>query len=140
MNRLTNPILLLVPHEALGAVLVLFLILGGMCRIVGARRASTILIATAIAVPFVTVVIEAIFNELFAILPPSLVKPAAWFVIAVVYIIIFGALMSSLFGERTWEHAKGQLLADSIQGLLRIALSWPLLLVWGVLALYFWIK
>ena len=140
MNRLTNPMLLLVPHEALGGVLLLFLVLGGICRIVGARRASTGLIAMAIAVPLVTVLMEALFNELFAVLPPSLVRIVAWLVMIVVYVVIFGALMSFLFGQRSWEEAKGHLLADSVKGVLRIAVSWPLLLVWVVLAAYLWLK
>ena len=140
MNRLTNPMLLLVPHEALGGVLLLFLVLGGICRIVGARRASTGLIAMAIAVPLVTVMMEVLFNELFAVLPPSLVRIVAWLVMIVVYVVIFGALMSFLFGQRSWEEAKGHLLADSVKGVLRIAVSWPLLLVWVVLAAYLWLK
>lgn len=140
MNRLTNPMLLLVPHEALGGVLLLFLVLGGICRIVGARRASTGLIAMAIAVPLVTVVMEALFNELFAVLPPSLVRIVAWLVMIVVYVVIFGALMIFLFGQRSWDEAKGHLLADSVKGVLRIAVSWPLLLVWVVLAAYLWLK
>lgn len=132
--------LLLVPHEALGGVLLLFLVLGGICRIVGARRASTGLIAMAIAVPLVTVMMEVLFNELFAVLPPSLVRIVAWLVMIVVYVVIFGALMSFLFGQRSWEEAKGQLLANSVKGVLRIAVSWPLLLVWVVLAAYLWLK
>ena len=140
MNRATNPILLLVPHEALGAVLLLFLTLGGLCMVVGARRASKGLIATAIAVPFITVIMEALFNELFSVLPPSLIKPVSWLILIVVYIVIFGALMSFLFGQRTWEAAKGQLLSDSIKGVLRIAVSWPLLVIWGILAAFLWLK
>jgi len=140
VNRLTNPVLLLVPHEALGAMLVLFLVLGGLCRVVGARRASTGLIATAIAIPFATVVVEALFNELFGLLPPSLVTIVAWFVMIIVYLFIFGALMRSIFGEDAWSNAMGQLIANSIQGILRFAFSWPLILVWGVLAFYLWIK
>ena len=132
--------LLLVPHEALGGVLLLFLVLGGICRIVGARRASTGLIAMAIAVPLVTVLMEALFNELFAVLPPSLVRIVAWLVMIVVYVVIFGALMIFLFGQRSWDEAKGHLLADSVKGVLRIAVSWPLLLVWVVLAAYLWLK
>ena len=118
----------------------LFLVLGGICRIVGARRASTGLIAMAIAVPLVTVVMEALFNELFAVLPPSLVRIVAWLVMIVVYVVIFGALMIFLFGQRSWDEAKGHLLADSVKGVLRIAVSWPLLLVWVVLAAYLWLK
>ena len=138
MNRLGNPILLLVPHEALGAALMLFLVAGGLCMIVGARRAATGLIATAIAVPFVSVVIEALFNELFAVLPPWLVQVVAWLVLAVVYLIVLGAFMSFVFGQRVWDETKAHLLADAIKGLLRLAFSWPLLLVWAALAIYLW--
>lgn len=140
MNRLTNPVLMLVPHELLGSVLLLFLVLGGLLRVVGAKRLSTGLIVTAIAVPFVTVVVEALFNELFAVLPPQLVQVAAWLVLILVYLFIFGALMSIVFGQRVWDEAKGHLLADAIKGTLKIALSWPLLLVWGAAAIYVWLK
>lgn len=59
------------------------------------------LIATAIAIPFVTVVVEVLFNELFAVLPPPLVQVVAWFVLVIVYLVIFGALMSFIFGQWT---------------------------------------
>ena len=136
MNRLANPVLLLVPHEALGAVLLLFLVLGGLCRVVGAKKASTGLIFAALAVPIVSVVVEALFNELFAILPPWLVRIVAWLVLVLVYIVIAGALMSLVFGQRVWDEAKSHLLADAIKGLLKLAFSWPLVPVWAVLIMY----
>ena len=136
MNRLTNPVLLLVPHEALGAVLLLFLVLGGLCRVVGAKKASTGLLLAALAVPIVSVVVEALFNELFAILPPWLVRIVAWLVLVLVYIVIAGALMSLVFGQRVWDEAKAHLLADAIKGLLRLTFSWPLVPVWSVLIMY----
>ena len=132
--------MMLVPQEALGGVLLLFLVLGGLCMIVGAKKAASGLITTAIAVPIVTVVIEALCNELFALLPPSLVKIVAWLVLIVTYIIIFGALMGFLFGQRAWDEAKGHLIADAIRGILRVTFSWPLLVVWGVLAVYVWVR
>lgn len=129
---------MLVPHEALGAVLLLFFVLGGICRIVGAKKAATGLIAAAVAIPFVSVVVEALFNELFAVLPPWLVQIVAWLVLVLVYIIILGALMSFVFGQRVWDETKAHLLAGAIKGMLRFAFSWPLLLVWVVLAVYLW--
>ena len=140
MNRLGNPILLLVPHEALGAVLTLFLVAGGLCMIVGARRAATGLIAAAIAVPFVSVVVEALFNELFAVMPPWLVQIVAWLVLALVYLIILGAFLSFVFGQRVWDETKSHLIADAIKGLFRLAFSWPMLLVWVALATYLWLR
>ena len=73
-------------------------------------------------------------------LPSWLVQIVAWFVLILVYIAIFAALMNLLFGQRAWGEAKGHLLADAIKGMLRIAFSWPLLLVWGVLAGYLWLR
>ncbi len=140
LNRIANPALMLVPHELLGGFLLLFLVLGGLCRIVGAKKQSTGLIVTAIAVPFIAVVVEALFNELFAVLPPWLVQIVAWLVLIVVYIAIFAAMMGMLFGTQAWGEAKGHLLADAIKWLLRKAFSWPLLLVWGGLAIYVWLK
>ena len=74
----------------------------------------------------------------FAVLPPPLVRIVAWLVLGLVYIIIAGALMSFVFGQRVWDEAKAHVLADAIKGLFRLAFSWPLLLVWAVLAVYLW--
>ena len=137
MERLVNPVLLLVPHEALGAVLLLFLVSGGLCMVVGARRAASGLIVTAIAVPFITVIVEAFFNELFAVLPLWLVQIVAWLVLGLAYLMIFGAFMSFVFGKAVWDGAKSHLLADAIGGVFRFLISWPLLLVWGAAAVYF---
>ncbi len=138
MNRAINPALMLIPHEVLGQVLALFLVLGGICMVVGARRASAGLIVTAIAVPFVTVVVETLFSEVFAILPPQFVQFFAWLVLALVYLLILGALMSFVFGQHVWSEAKGHLLADAIKAILRLAISWPLLITWIGLAVFFW--
>lgn len=140
MNRLANPVLMLVPHDALGGVLLLFIVLGGICRILGATKASTALIATAIAVPFVTVLVEVLFNQLFVVLPPSLVQIVAWLVLALVYLAICGALMSLVFGESVWTEAKGHILATVLMSIFRLAFSWPMLLVWAAGGVYVWWK
>ena len=140
MNRLTNPVLMLVPHELLGGFLLIFLVMGGICRIVGAKQASTSLIVTAIAIPFVTVVVEALFNELFAVLPLWLVKIVAWLVLVTVYLCIFGALMTLLLGQRVWGETKSHLLVGTIKAAIRIVFSWPLLLLFGGIAVYLSLK
>jgi hypothetical protein len=138
MGRLTNPTLVLIPHEALGAVLVLFLVLGGICMVVGLRRAATVLVFTAIATPFISVMVEALFNEFFAALPPGLVTPIAYLVLAITYLVVGGMLMGALFGERVWTETKAQLLADAIRGLFRLAFSRVMLVVWVIAAAYLW--
>ena len=140
MGRVTNPALVLVPHEALGAVLVLFLVLGGLCMVVGLRRAAKGLIITASATPFISVAVEALFNEFFAALPVELIRPVAWLVLAIAYLFVGGMLMSLVFGERVWTEAKAHLLADAVRGLFRLAFSWPLLLVWTALAIFLWLR
>ncbi|MEQ1790258.1 MAG: hypothetical protein ABL857_07430 [Rickettsiales bacterium] len=140
MNRAINPTIMLIPHEMLGQILALFLVLGGICMVVGARKAATGLISIAIALPFITVVVEAFFNEFFAILPPQFTQLFAWLVLGLVYLLIFGTLMSFLFGQRVWDQAKGQLLADAIRGVLRLVISAPLLItcVVGLVAFLWW--
>ena len=139
MNRVTNPILMLVPYEVLGSVLLLFLVLGGLCMIVGAKKAAYGLIATAVAVPFVSVVVEAIFTGLFSFMPPWMVQVTAWLILILIYIAIFAGLMSLLFGQRAWDHAKGHLLADAIKALARMAFRWQMIPLWlGLAALIWW--
>ena len=101
------------------------------------KRINAWVIVTAIAVPFVTVVVEALFNELFAVLPLWLVQIVAWVVLGFAYLMIFGAFMSFVFGQAVWDGAKSHLLADAIGGVFRFLFSWPLLLVWAALAIYF---
>lgn len=139
MERLAHPMLHLVPHELLGGVLSLLLVLGGLCMMVGARKLSTALIVTAITTPFISVLIEAVFNQLLAILPPTLVHVLAWCALGILYLLMFGALMGFLFGQGTWENAKGNLLAGAISRLAGIIFTWPILAVFGVVVAYFWL-
>jgi hypothetical protein len=140
MSRIANPLLMLVPHELLGGFLLLFIVLGGLCRIVGAKKQSNALILIAIAIPFITVLVEGLCNELFAGLPPWTVKPIAWLTLIVVYVAIFSGLIALLFGTKAWDAAKGHLLAKAITELLRLLLWWPLLLLFAGLAVYAWLK
>ena len=107
--------------------------------IVGAKKAASSLLLVGISLPFVLVLIEAIFNDFFAMLPPDYVKPVSWLIMGATYLLMFGLLMKSLFGEKTWDQAKGELLADAIKGLFKLAFSKPMLIAWGVLGVYFWL-
>ena len=130
---------MLVPHELLGIVLLLFLTTGGLCMIVGAKKAASGLVATAVAVPFVSVMVEALMAGLFDYMPAWMVQATAWLVLILIYVAIFAALMSLIFGQRAWDEAKGHLLADAIKGLARVAFSWPMMLFWlGLAAFIAW--
>ena len=107
--------------------------------IVGAKKAASGLIATALAVPFVNVAAEVVFAGLFAYMPPWMVQAVAWLVLIVVYVALFAGLMSLIFGQRVWDEAKGHLLADAIKSLVRLAVSWPMLVLWLCFAAYLWL-
>lgn len=138
MGRVTNPALMLIPHDALGALLTLFLMLGGLCLMVGWWRAATTLIVTAISVPFISLGVELLFNEFFAQLPGHLVRPVAWLVLGVAYLLVAGAVMGLVFGEKVWSETKAHLLADALRWLFRLVFSPLMLGVWAALGLYLW--
>jgi hypothetical protein len=138
MDRAVNLSLIMIPAEIIGPVLALLLMLGGLCMVVGARKAAAGLITTAIALPFITVIVEALFNDLFAIIPTQYAQLVVWLVLGAIYLLIFGGLMSFLFGRHAWNEAKGNLLADAIKGVLRLMFSWQFLFLWIGLGIFFW--
>jgi hypothetical protein len=138
MNRVASPVLMLIPMEALGMLMAVMLVTGGLCMVIGARKAAGGLVTGAIALPFITLIMEVAFNELFAMLPDALVRPVAWLILGIIYLLAFGMGMRFMFGSRAWNGAKERLLADAIAGALRFAFSWPLLLVWLALGTYLW--
>lgn len=139
MNRAINPTLMLIPAELLGQVLAIFLVLGGICMVVGAKKASIGLITIAIALPFISVIVQALFNDLFAIIPPQHVQWVALLLQGIIFVIILGGLMSFLFGQHVWNQAKGHLLAEAIIGVFRLAFSWQfIMLLVGVGILFLW--
>lgn len=140
MNRITEPLLLLVPDELIGSVLVLLIMLGGFCMMLGAKKTAMALIIMAISFPFISVLVEMVFSEFFAMLPEAYIKPASWLVVGICYLMMFGVLMKTFFGEKAWDQAKGELLADAIKWLLRKAFSLPMLIVWVGLVGYLWLK
>ncbi|MBK6744830.1 MAG: hypothetical protein IPG66_18495 [Hydrogenophilales bacterium] len=137
---MTELVMLFFPSELIAYASVLAIMVGGACMIVGARKAAMSLIIFGISLPFVVALTEAVFNDFFAMLPEAYIKPVSWLIMGVTYLLMFGVLMKSLFGEKAWDQAKGELLADAIKGLFKLAFSKPLLIVWGVLGLYFWLS
>ena len=130
MNRVTNPLLLIMPEEMMGPVLALMIVTGGLLLIIGFRRSGLALIGLAIGMPIITVLVEALMNDLFNSMPESWVQPIAWIMMAVIYLMLAGAFLTLLIGQKGIDEAKGQLLADAIKGLLKLAFKWPVMLVW----------
>ena len=137
MNRFINPWLMLMPAEAMGPTLVLMIMVGGRMVMVGARRAGLALVYTAIALPFITVVVEALMNEVFAAVPAGLVRPLAWGMMGIANLTLAGMLMVMLFGQKISSGVLTVLLADAIKGLLRLLFWWPLMLLWVPAVAYF---
>ena len=123
MNTTTNILFLLIPEELVGTLLLFMLIAGGFAFIVGARRAGKALVISAIAFPFISVIVSALFNDFFAALPPALVMPVAFVVMAVLYVSIGWMIIKGIFGQKAVDHAKGELLADGVRASFRLMFS-----------------
>lgn len=130
MNTTTNILFLLIPEELVGTLLLFMLVAGGLAFIVGARRIGKALVISAIAFPFISVVVSALMNDFFASLPPDLVMPIALLVMVALYIAIGWMIIKAIFGQKAVDHAKGELLADGAKALIRLSFS-----KWGLLAL-----
>lgn len=123
MSTTTNLLFLLVPEELVGTLLLFMLIAGGFAFIVGARRAGKALVVSAIAFPFISVIVSALFNDFFEALPPSLMMPVALLLMAVLYVSIGWMIIKATFGQKAVDHAKGELLADGVRAALRLMFS-----------------
>jgi len=123
MNTTTNILFMLVPEELVGTLLLFMLIAGGFAFIIGARKAGKALVVSAIAFPFISVIVSALFNDFFAALPPSLVLPVAFLLMAVLYVSIGWMIIKGIFGQKAVDHAKGELLADGARAALKLMFS-----------------
>lgn len=123
MNTTSNILFLLVPEELVGTLLLFMLITGGFAFIIGARKAGKALVVSAIAFPFISVIVSALFNDFFAALPPSLVVPVAFLLMAVLYVSIGWMIIKGIFGQKAVDHAKGELLADGVRAAFRFIFS-----------------
>jgi len=136
LNRITNPLLMVVPPELLGLLVAAMIVVGGILLVIGARQRGLALVALAVAIPFISVVVEALMNDVFTSVPDALVLPLAWLIMGVAYVVLLVALVRMVFGEKAVDHAKGELLTWMLKGLLRLLVWWPVMLVWVSLVAY----
>lgn len=139
MNTTTNILFLFVPEELVGTLLLFMLVAAGFAFIVGARRVGKALAISAIAFPFISVIVSALFNDFFAALPPALVMPVAFLIMAILYSTIGWMIIKGIFGQRAVDHAKGELLADGARLALRALFSrigLIMLLIFGAMAYF----
>lgn len=127
---------MVVPPELLGLLVAAMIVVGGILLVIGARQRGLALVALAVAIPFISVVVEALMNDVFTSVPDALVLPLAWLIMGVAYVVLLVALVRMVFGEKAVDHAKGELLTWMLKGLLRLLVWWPVMLVWVSLVAY----
>ncbi|MGQ0700465.1 MAG: hypothetical protein ACT4PZ_19775 [Panacagrimonas sp.] len=141
MNRIGNPLFMIIPEEAVGLLVAAMIAVGGLMIVVGARTAGKAVVLGGIAIPFVSVVVSALMNDFFTALPEDLIMPVAWLIMGVTYFVIGAMLLRFVFGDQAVEDAKGILLADVIRALFRFLIWWPVLLIWGGATAYMvWLR
>lgn len=136
VNRIGNPLLMLVPPELLGLVVAAMVVAGGLMIVVGSRQRGSALVGLAIAIPFISVIVEALMNDVFTMVPDALVLPLAWLIMGAAYVMLLAGLVTMVFGQKAVDHAKGELLASALKGVLRVLFWWPATLVWVSLMAY----
>ena len=136
MNRIANPLLMLVPPELMGVLIMSLWVAGGFAFIVGARRTGGALVTVAIAIPLITVIVEALIGEAFALLPDALVMPVAFLITLALWLTVGWMLVKLVFGQRAVDEAKGHLLADALKAILRTLFRHPAILIASVFLLY----
>lgn len=139
MNRVTNPLLMIIPESALGPALMLMIVVGGLVVMVGKRAQGFAIVLTAIAIPFINFAIELLMNDVFDALPDSWVTPVSWLIMAVAYLALAISLIVFLVGEKVWREAMAHVVAAAIKGTLRILFWSPFTLIWlPVVAFLVW--
>lgn len=114
---------LLIPEELVGTLLLFMLLGGGFAIMAGARRLGKTLIISAIAFPIISVVIFALLNDFFAAIPPGLVAPIAFVLMATLYLGVGWMIIKAIFGQKAVDHAKGEILADGARAGFRLLFS-----------------
>ena len=138
MNRVADPLLMLIPEAAMGPVILFLFIAGGLALIVGARRAGKALIITAIALPIMSFLFERLMDILFANLPDALVLPVAWATMVATGLMVVWAIIRLIFGQEAITEAKGHLLADAVRAILRRLFTKQALILSILVGFYFW--
>lgn len=135
MNAL-GPIMLLIPEELFGLLVVGILMAGGFAFIVGASKSGRALVTAAIALPILSMIAQAVVNDLFSFLPDWLVAPVAVILMLLCYALVVIATIKAVVGERAWDDTKGRLLADVIKWSFKKLFSRTGLAMVGVLAVW----
>ena len=136
MSRLTNPILMIMPAEMFGLLVIGMLVAGGLAMIVGARRLGKSLVIGAIALPFIMLLVEALMNDLFALMPDFMIMPVAFLITVLAWFMLAWALLRLAVGQAALDNARGALLADAIKAVARPVFSHPFVLIGSVIVVY----
>ena len=135
MNALA-PIMMIIPEEYFGLLVFGMLVAGGLAITVGARKTGGALVTAALALPIVSVIVQAIVNDLFSFLPDGLVMPVAVLLMVICYAFVIIAILKALVGQRAWDGAKERLLADFIKWSVKKLFSRTGMALVGVFALW----
>jgi hypothetical protein len=136
MNRLTNPILMIMPVELFGLLIVGMLVCGGLAMTVGARKLGRRLMIGAIALPFIMLLVEALIDDLFVLMPDFMIMPVAFLITVLAWLMLAWALLRLAVGQAALENARGALLADCIKAMARPLFSHPFILIGGLFVAY----
>jgi hypothetical protein len=123
MNTTTNLLFMFMPEKYVGVMLLAMIVAGGFCYIVGLRQQGQTLVMTAIAFPIITVIISALMNDSFAIMPEWMVTPVAFLIMAVIYLAVAWIIVKAVLGQRVIDHIKAELVLGAIRSGTRLMFS-----------------
>lgn len=139
MNRISNPLLMIVPFELLGLLLGGMIMLGGFFIMISATQKGKAIIITALLIPIAAVVVQAMMESFFATLPEDLVWPVYWFIMVIIYAAMGVMLARMLFGKKTITEWRNRMLVSILAASARFLFKWPVMLLWlGGLLYLFW--
>lgn len=137
MNRFTNPILMLLPPDLLGPLIVGMLVVAGLAIMFGARAFGRNLAVAAILLPFLVVLVEVLMDEFFAAIPEILIMPVAFAITVIFWAMLGWAFLRLFFNQAVIDNAIGILLADAIRAGARPLIARPFIVIALVIAAYF---
>lgn len=142
MNRVSTPLMMIVPVELLGLIMTGMIMLGGIFIMFSATRKGKAIIFAALMIPVALLVAQALMDSFFAALPDGLIQPVSWLITGIIYLATGWALFRALVGERVIREAQSRLLADFMKWLARQFFKWPVVLMClgGLAYLYLSVK
>lgn len=140
MNKVGFNILNIIPAELMQVVLTICIVVGGLCLVVGARKAGFSLILTGISFPIVSLLMELLLTDFFTMLPEPVVPYIVWSILGLVYLVIFASAMQLIVGEKAWVETKANLLTAFLISIFSLLFNRYTLVIWLLFALFFWLK